>query len=259
MKIVQLSDIHFGVEDTGALALARSVIETTEPDALIICGDLTQRGKRSEFAAAREWIDGFSLPTLVVPGNHDTPLLNMIERVTSPFDRFEETFEDMRGPLEVGRWAFKGLNTARGWQARSNWAEGVVDLDQLTHMVSGPPYTALVCHHPFVSPPGTPLRTNTKRGDAADKLVQRSPASLLLAGHVHAPTVEERGGHGAQYLAITAGTLSTRLRQSPPSCNLIEHRDGRLTVDVISVSGTMNQRHLGTFSIGAGTDDGIAR
>ncbi|MEO0715196.1 MAG: metallophosphoesterase, partial [Pseudomonadota bacterium] len=87
MKIVQLSDIHFGVEDRGALALAGSVIESSEPDALIICGDLTQRGKRSEFAAAREWIDGFSRPTLVVPGNHDTPLLNMVERVTSPFDR----------------------------------------------------------------------------------------------------------------------------------------------------------------------------
>ncbi|MEO0981810.1 MAG: metallophosphoesterase [Pseudomonadota bacterium] len=249
MKIVQLSDIHFGVEDPGALALARTVIETTEPDALIICGDLTQRGKRSEFAAAREWIDGFNLPTLVVPGNHDTPLLNMVERVTSPFDRFEETFADMLGPLDVGRWLFKGLNTARGWQARSNWAEGVVDLDRLTHIASGDAYTAIVCHHPFMSPPGTPLKTKTKRGDAADKLMQRAPASLVLSGHVHAPTVEERGGNGGRYLAITAGTLSTRLRQSPPSCNLIEHREGRLTIDAVSVSGAMKERRLGAFSI----------
>ncbi|MEL6239534.1 MAG: metallophosphoesterase [Pseudomonadota bacterium] len=249
MKIVQLSDIHFGVEDRGALALAGSVIESSEPDALIICGDLTQRGKRSEFAAAREWIDGFSRPTLVVPGNHDTPLLNMVERVTSPFDRFEETFEDMRGPLEVDRWLFNGLNTARGWQARSNWAEGVVDLDQLTHIASKSLYTAVVCHHPFVSPPGTPLKTKTKRGDAADKLMQRAPASLVLSGHVHAPTVEERGDHAGRYLAITAGTLSTRLRQSPPSCNVIEHREGRLTIDGASLSGTVSHRRLGTFSI----------
>ncbi|MEO0870645.1 MAG: metallophosphoesterase, partial [Pseudomonadota bacterium] len=125
MIVFQMSDIHFGAQDEDALKAAERLIDSTSPDALIVCGDLTQRGKRAEFRAARSWLDQFGLPSLVVAGNHDTPLLNLVQRVASPFQRFEDTFDDYLRPLEIGGWRFVGLNTARGWQARRNWAEGV--------------------------------------------------------------------------------------------------------------------------------------
>jgi len=78
MRIIQLADLHFGSENPAAIADAAELIASEAPDALMICGDLTQRGARSEFEAAHAWLDQFDVPQLVVPGNHDTPLLNAI-------------------------------------------------------------------------------------------------------------------------------------------------------------------------------------
>lgn len=250
MKILQVADVHFGAEDDQALRRTSALAADVYPDAIIVCGDLTQRGKRSEFAAARAWLGNFGAPRLVVPGNHDTPLLNLVERVTSPFERFEYFFGDNTGDLVVAGWRFAGINTARGWQTRRNWAEGVVNIDDLSTAASGDPPTAIVCHHPFISPPRAPLRTDTKRGDAADETLKHSGASLLLCGHVHAPTAEIRRGDAGGYLAVTAGTLSTRLRSSPPSCNLLEIEGDRIEVVAMELAESEPvKRSLGEFRV----------
>lgn len=251
MNLVQLSDLHFGTEDPTAIEAAGRFIADMEPDALIVCGDVTQRGKRREFEAARRWIAGFDRPALVVPGNHDTPLLNLVARVSDPFGRFTDYFSDMAGPLELGSWRFAGLNTARGWQARRNWAEGSVDLEALEEIAAHAPRTAIVCHHPFVSPPETPLRTRTRRGRRADAALKRAPASLLLSGHVHAPTAVRRSGPEGAYIAITAGTLSTRLRRAPPGCNLLRLEDECVHVTGLQIVGGAGEaRPLGVFPTG---------
>src|SRR5690606_31141750 len=85
MKLVQVADIHVGAADPDVLAAAAASIREQDADALVVCGDMTQRGKREEFRVARDWVDSFRIPTIVVPGNHDTPLLDMVARVTSPF------------------------------------------------------------------------------------------------------------------------------------------------------------------------------
>jgi len=254
VKIVQLADIHFGVEDADALREVERLIAGSEPDALIVCGDLTQRGKRREFAAAREWLDQFDRPILVVPGNHDTPLLNIVQRVTGPFDRFDDYFAEFTRPIDIGAWRFTGLNTARGWQARGNWAEGSVDLETLAGLARRGPRTAIVCHHPFVSPPETPLRTRTRRGRDADEMLKKANAGLLLSGHVHVPTAERRGPPGQGYLAITAGTLSRRLRDRPPSCNMLTFEADAISLTALSFSaGTTDARHVGRFDAPSGT------
>ncbi len=257
MKVVQVSDIHFGVEDLVALKEAETVIEREAPDALLVCGDVTQRGKRIEFDAARRWIDQFALPRLVVAGNHDTPLLNITKRVTAPFERFERHFRDLMQPLDLFGLRFAGLNTARGWQARRNWAEGSVNLNRLEEITSHTSRTILVCHHPFVSPPHTPLRTRTRRGLAADKILKQSSVQLLLCGHVHSPTCERREGEneGDEYISVTAGTLSRRLRQAPPSLNLIDIRNDAVSIDVFPVDGSGDPpERIGDFAVHVTSD-----
>jgi len=255
MIVFQMSDIHFGAQDEDALRAAERLIDTACPDALIVCGDLTQRGKRVEFRAARRWLDQFGLPSLVVAGNHDTPLLNLVQRVASPFQRFEDMFDDYLRPIEIGSWRFVGLNTARGWQARRNWAEGVVDLEALETAASSGSKTAIVCHHPFVSPPNTPLRTRTKRGADADTILKNASASLLMCGHVHAPTAEHRRGTSGSYLALTAGTLSTRLRDAPPSINKLTLSHDGMDIVAIPCTEAVSPQPLGTFSVPMGTKD----
>lgn len=235
MMIAHLADMHFGREDRAALEAATCLIREAGAQAIVISGDLTQRGKRAEFESARAWLDGFNLPALCVPGNHDTPLLNIPARTSDPFGRFNRYFADRGGPLRLHCMSIRGLNTARGWQARMNWAEGSVNLDDLSSAIEGEDENGIrlvACHHPFESPAMARLTTATRRGAQASHRLAASDVSVLLTGHVHTPHAEViRRGEGA-YLAITAGTLSTRLRTRPPAFNFISIEDGILTLSV---------------------------
>lgn len=252
IRLAQLSDLHFGAEDARAIAQAAEWIRAERPDALVVCGDLTQRGKRREFEAARAWLEAFDLPRLVVPGNHDTPLLNLPARMSDPFERYRDYFGAASPDLELGDWQISGLNTARGWQARANWAEGVVNLEDFAgRLQDATPRQIIVCHHPFRSPPQTPLRTSTRRGEAAETLLQESPARLLLTGHVHAPSAALRQSGAGSYLAISAGTLSSRLRDKPPSFNQLVIEGLTVRAEALELAGRdLQSRSLGDWDLG---------
>ena len=241
-RIIQVADIHFGTEDPTALEAFQYAAEAIGADAMAVCGDLTQRGKRSEFRAARQWLDSFSMPKVVVAGNHDTPLLNLYERVVSPFERHDRHFEDVSGPAVLDRVKLVGLNTSRGWQTRGNWAEGSVDLEDLEEAISDVApldgkYGFLVCHHPFLSPPDAPMRTATRRGRRASRRLAQSGINFLLTGHVHSPSVTVVDHKKQSYVAVSAGTLSTRLRNHPASFNLIDVSGDMCQVTVFTLQG----------------------
>lgn len=237
MKLAHLADLHFGREDAGALEAARDLILQLEVDAIVISGDLTQRGKREEFQAALDWLSAFEAPVICVPGNHDTPLLNIPARASDAFGRYDRYFGGLARPLHIKGVSISGLNTARGWQTRMNWAEGRVRLEELERAINeadGDELRILVCHHPFVSPTKAGLQTETHRGAEASRRLADSPAQILLTGHVHTPHAEIiREGEGG-YLAITAGTLSTRLRAQPPAFNILSVRGDIIALNVQS-------------------------
>lgn len=240
MKIVQFADLHFGREDRNALDAAASLVQEIHADAIVVAGDLTQRGKREEFEAAQEWLAAFRVPMLCVPGNHDTPLLNIAARASDAFGRYDRYFSDLSAPIEKEGVSIRGLNTARGWQTRMNWAEGRVNLDDLDVVLAHENASAaqvriLACHHPFRSPAKASLQTETKRGEEASRRIAASPVQILMTGHVHTPHAELiREGKEGAYIAITAGTLSTRLRAQPPAFNILSVRDGIATLNVQS-------------------------
>lgn len=255
IRIIQLADLHFGTEDPRAMDAAAGLIASLGPDALAICGDLTQRGKRREFEAARDWLDQFDTPQLVVPGNHDTPLLNAVSRVARPFSRFERHFADRSSPVSVGRWRAAGLNSARGWQARSNWAEGSISPTQLRIALDeiGDNPGILVCHHPFKPPANAPLRTRTARGIKASAMVAPSPVRLVLSGHVHGASADLHTYSEGSYLGLTAGTLSTRLREGQASFNAITLDGDGVSVIAFRHDGNrFNPHTLGEWEIGPG-------
>jgi 3',5'-cyclic AMP phosphodiesterase CpdA len=252
MKIIQLADIHFGTEDPAALQMAEEYITAAAPDALIICGDLTQRGKRNEFVAARQWLDGFELPKLVVAGNHDTPMLNLVARATTPFERYKELFGEFSNNLAVGHLHFSGMNTSRGWQARKNWAEGSVDLSKLPGAdESSDKLQVLVTHHPLLSPAKSPLVTRTRRGREAARQLAVSSCALHLCGHVHSPTVERHSFDGGSYVAVTAGTLSTRVRNLPPGFNVLDFDKDEVNITGVTLMADRKttEQDLGTWSL----------
>ena len=86
--LAHLSDLHFGRHDpTIASALLES-LNVSRPHLVVISGDLTQRARRSQFLAARKFLDQIQAPKLIVPGNHDIPLFNAVGRLLAPFSNF---------------------------------------------------------------------------------------------------------------------------------------------------------------------------
>ncbi|MDZ4376100.1 MAG: metallophosphoesterase, partial [Phenylobacterium sp.] len=70
VRIAHLSDIHFGGENTAAVAAAGDMIRDGEFDLTIVSGDLTRFAEVAEFEAATAWLSTLPEPRLVTPGNH---------------------------------------------------------------------------------------------------------------------------------------------------------------------------------------------
>ena len=102
-KIVHVSDIHFGKADDVVAGELFEKVSELSPDVMVVSGDLTQRARREQFQDAKAFLDRFSFPKIIVPGNHDVPLYNVVKRFVQPFKNYNEFFSDDHEP-----WYFDG-------------------------------------------------------------------------------------------------------------------------------------------------------
>jgi 3',5'-cyclic AMP phosphodiesterase CpdA len=222
--LFHLSDIHFGLEDNKALDWVKQEIAERRPAAVAITGDLTMRARAREFAAACHWIQSLEVPVTVEVGNHDMPYFNLVERFFAPYRRFNAIQELIEREIELPGIAIVPLKTAVRAQPRLNWSKGWVSRSALRTCLAAidalPAGTkALVAvHHPLreVGTKGTALTANGSK--ALCELAKR-PVLGVLSGHVHDPfDIMEETANGPVRM-IGAGTLSQRLRSTPPSFN----------------------------------------
>ena len=247
VRLMHLSDIHFGREDTFAIAAARSFAERVKPDAIIIAGDITQKGRHSEFAAARDWFNGFDVPVIVAPGNHDTPIAHIPARIVGPFARYARYMKGMDAvgrlvELRDGAVRISAVNTARGVQARLNWADGVMDLDDLAEALDllsqgrADAWRLLICHHPLHEPGVSQVAVETKRGARALDLCAAAHVDAIFTGHIHDAFAHPITTTRRPMVQMGSGTLSTRLRGTGASFCVVQIEDGRLTQDVVAIN-----------------------
>ncbi len=235
--LFHLSDIHFGLEDNAALDWVQNEIAARRPAAVAITGDLTMRARHREYAAACAWIRSLDVPVTVEIGNHDMPYFNLIERFVSPYRRFRaiqgliEREIDLPGlaiiPLKTAVRAQPRLNWSKGWVSRSALRKCLAALDALPHGTR-----ALVAvHHPLreVGTKGTALTINGQR--ALAELARRGVLGVL-SGHVHDPFDILEDTPAGPVRMIGAGTLSQRIRSTPPSFNELRWNGEQLEVRV---------------------------
>lgn len=226
--LVHLSDLHFGRIDLALVDPLRRAVVDMKPDLVAISGDFTQRARRSQFAAAREFLDSLDVPTLVVPGNHDIPLFDVAERFAAPLSRYREYISPNLEPThEDDEMIVIGVNTARSL----TWGEGRISEAQVDRVVGRlsqvPPslLRIIVTHHPFDIPPGVEQKRLLGRSMMAMAKLAKANADLFLSGHLHISHVShaaeryQLNGHSA--LIVQAGTVSTRSRGEQPSFNVL--------------------------------------
>ncbi|WP_068071225.1 metallophosphoesterase family protein [Novosphingobium lentum] len=236
-RIFHLSDIHFGLQDQRALDWVAERIVAEQPDAVAITGDLTMRARHREFTAACEWILGLELPVTVEVGNHDLPYFNLAERFLDPYRRFRGIEALVEREIDMPGVAIVPLKTTARAQWRLNWSKGWVTpaaLDKTLAAIDALPSgtRALVTvHHPLVEA-GTKGNALTRGGEKALAELARRNVLAVLSGHVHDPfDITHQTANGPVRM-IGAGTLSQRVRSTPPSFNELTLSRDMVTVRV---------------------------
>jgi len=256
--LVHLSDLHFGRIDPALIEPLRQAVGELKPDLVAISGDFTQRARRSQFAAARAFIASLNAKTLVVPGNHDIPLYDVVERLAAPLARYREYISgDLEPEYRDEEMIVVGVNTARSMVFP--FGEGRISISQVDRIIERlsnlPPslLRVIVTHHPFDLPPGVHERRLVGRSAMAMEKLAAVNADLFLSGHLHISHVSHvadrysAGGHTG--LIVQAGTVSTRgrggqapsfnvLRMHRPEIDIARHswneEDARFTADHVA-------------------------
>lgn len=220
-KIAHLSDMHFGAHEPLVTADLVTSIHGEKPDLVVLSGDFTQRARRRQFEAAREFIAQLPESKLVIPGNHDIPLWNLAARIFRPFANYNRYIE----PLGVAGASYRdeemaviGLNTARRFTGKNGRiSQAQVDRVQAFFSDLGEGVTRiLVTHHPLGQADNEVFVDLAFRSQLALPRVVHAGVQMLLSGHHHRSLsgMIEKTEREEQALIIYAGTAnSTRIRK----------------------------------------------
>lgn len=240
-RLLHLSDLHFGAASPWAVEALARFIDVANPDVVVVSGDLTQRARAIEFAAARGFLDRVAKERVlcVVPGNHDIPLFSLWDRFFRPYARFARHFQwPGDTTLDVGNFFLVPVNSTRWYRHRL----GTLGSEQVRRVaarlsLARPSQTSVVVlHHP---PPLDPCslsdaktqvhRREESRSYAVDRIPRvalevwaEAGMNLLLCGHRHQPRVRALGAGDGPWLVQGGTSISHRLRQEPNSVYLLE-------------------------------------
>lgn len=229
--VLQVSDTHFGTEQPQALVALRQLSAELRPDLLLVTGDITQRARPAQFAAARAYFDSLGVPArLVIPGNHDIPLFDLFARAFHPYGRYAQAFGSMlEGEFETDELLVITVNTTRRWRHK----HGEVSAAQIERVAqrlasARPGQLKLVAVHQPVAVPTAADTNNLLRGhEAAVRRWAQAGVDAVLGGHIHLPYVLPLQPLWPDLprpvWAVQAGTaLSSRVRGGiPNSVNVI--------------------------------------
>ena len=238
-RIAHLSDLHFGRVDEELLAPLRTCLIALRADVLVVSGDLTQRARGRQFRGARAFLDTLPAPRIVVPGNHDVPLYDVVSRFLAPLRNYRRFISHDLEPAFVDQEvAIVGVNTARS----STFKGGRINEEQIERVrtilcqLPSSVMKIVVTHHPFDMPAHWEDDQTVGRAPLAMQMFASCGADLLLAGHLH---MSHAGACTARYrvngysaLLVQAGTAtSTRGRGEMNSFNMLTVEGAAVRVD----------------------------
>ncbi len=236
--LLHLSDLHFGRVDDSLVEPLMVAAQAVAPDLVVISGDFTQRARRVEYRAARAFLKRLPGPQLLVPGNHDIPLWDVVRRFVSPLGRYRHYITNNLAPFySDDEVAVLGINTARSLTrkyGRIN-AQQIAQAVEVFAKVDPALVKVVVTHHPFDLPPGSRSHSVVGRSAMAMEGLAAAGVDLILSGHLHLQhvglTAQRYPIKGHSALLAQAGTsISTRGRGEANSFNVIRIEQPEITI-----------------------------
>ncbi len=227
--IAHLSDLHFDRVDHAAERALIAQIAERQPSVIVVTGDLTQRARRGQFEHARIFLEHLPSPQVILAGNHDIPLFDLVQRFRDPLKHFRELISPELDPVfEDDELCIVGLNSPRP----TTWQSGRLSSAQWDRAFERFRGNAgrchiLATHHPL---PPSPTRESARAHlltDPADlKRLATSGCDLWLSGHFHHAystlSLPQRRFLDCPVPCLQAGTaISRRTRKQPNSYNWI--------------------------------------
>jgi 3',5'-cyclic AMP phosphodiesterase CpdA len=238
--LLQISDTHFGTERAAVVDAVIEFAQRLRPELVVLSGDITQRARRAQFAAARAFMERLAAPMLTIPGNHDIPLFNLPARIFAPYANYARAFgADLEPQFESDAFLALCVNTTRP----SRHKDGAVSRAQVAAIArrlraaSREQLRIVVVHQPVLAARAEDEKNLLHGRDLAIPSWSEAGADIIMGGHIHLPyvqAIDSRNENTQRLWAVQAGTaVSRRTRANiPNSLNVVRHAAGDLVCSV---------------------------
>jgi 3',5'-cyclic AMP phosphodiesterase CpdA len=253
MKIAHISDLHFGYHQNDIVELFLSDIKQSQPDIILISGDMTHRATEQQYNALMTFIQKLPGIVLTVPGNHDIPLRNIFARVFYPFKLYKKyVTKDLGAEFNDKQVNILGVNSVNPFEVKDG-ALSSKTMDSIkTHFDSTTSKINLVFFHHnlnYLEGMHKPLKNYRQ----FLSYLKQSPINIVCTGHLHYASIGllENNNHLPCLLLHAGSLLCKRNRDGFSSYYLIEtieedcHIDWRICKDF---SFTTLKRYSFNFS-----------
>jgi 3',5'-cyclic AMP phosphodiesterase CpdA len=230
-SLIQISDPHFGTERPEVVAALLEWVQGARPDVVVLSGDLTQRARPSQFGKLREFVARLHCQNiLAIPGNHDIPLFDLIERLRAPYRHFSAVLgAELEPSYESEELLVVTVNTTRKWRHKHGEVSST-QIRRVSHRLraSRAWLRVVVTHQPVLALEGSDENNLLRGSEWAAPAWATAGADLLLGGHIHLPYVRPLSDRFSELSrrtwVVQAGTaVSSRVRGGVPnSVNRIE-------------------------------------
>ena len=243
-RLLHYSDPHFGAYQPHLAGEAVDQAWKLKPDLTVVSGDFSMRGRKFEFALAREWLAALPEPLVTFPGNHDVPGLNhIIDRFFSPFRRFRKYISEVEEPSaklgDIG--SLTTANSSTPFGLHLDWSRGFLSPMQLHAMENffdGLPEDQLRVfgiHHPLLGS-GEKARALVSPLPLVEPSLERAKIDLILAGHFHQSRIglfPESSTEKRKLVVSQAPSIcSTRLKGEPNGFHLITLSPNEIEIEL---------------------------
>jgi len=191
--LLQISDAHFGTEQPPVVRALLRLAREQVPDLVVLSGDITQRARRNQFAAARKFIDELRPTAMIaIPGNHDIPLFNLAARAFAPYANYSAAFgENLEPDYESGHLLVIGVNTTRPRRHKDGELSPaqIARVAERLQRAQASQLRIVVVHQPVLAIRESDQDNLLTGHQEAVPAWAAAGADIIMGGHIHLPYV----------------------------------------------------------------------